>query len=466
MMPYAPLGTLYAASHLISKGYDVALFDTMLASAETELLPYLRQHNPKIVVIYDDDFNYLAKMCLKRMRDAAFAMSRIAKAHSCTVIIHGSDPADHVQEYLDNGADYVVTGEGEITLGELVDSVFHKISLSHSSMLGVSFRTNGSVTRNPKREVSHQLDDLPFPSRQLVDVEKYRTAWRKHHGYFSMNIVTTRGCPYHCNWCAKPLYGQVYNSRSPENVVEEMLQLKKDFQPDHLWFCDDIFGLKPGWIPQFDETVRQRNANIPFKCLSRVDLLLKENTIQHLAASGCKSVWVGAESGSQKILDAMEKGTTIEQIYDSTRIMHEHGINVGFFLQYGYPGETRDDIEATLKMVKECKPDEIGISVSYPLPGTKFYENVKQQLGEKQNWIDSQDLDLMFAGTYAADFYRTLHKITHKKFRIWQGLDILKDTVAHPWKLNRKSLRRIAATAYHAATLPNLESKMKKFTVS
>src|SRR4030095_6773912 len=109
--------------------------------------------------------------------------------------------------------------------------------------------------------------------------------------------------------------GQVYNSRSPGNVVDEMKLLKETIRPDHLWFCDDIFGLKPGWVSQFSEEVVQRDAVVPFKCLARVDLLLKDNAVEHLRRSGCKTVWVGAESGSQRILDAMEKGTSVEQIH-------------------------------------------------------------------------------------------------------------------------------------------------------
>ncbi len=191
--------------------------------------------------------------------------------------------------------------------------------------------------------------------------------------------------------------------------MEELLWLKKVVNPDHVWFADDIFGLKPGWIGHFDEHVTAANAKVPFKCLSRVDLLLKEDNVAHLRHAGCETVWVGAESGSQKVLDAMEKGTTVQQIRRASNLLHKEGIRVGFFLQYGYPGETREDIDQTLRMVKECKPDEIGVSVSYPLPGTRFYEQVKHELEIKKNWVDSGDLDLMYQGTYSPDFYRGLH---------------------------------------------------------
>lgn len=462
MMPYAPLGTLYAASALRNAGFTVALFDSMLADSEQEISRALDSEKPGMLVIYDDDFNYLTKMCLSRMRDAAVAMIAVAKERGCRVVVHGSDPADHAGFYLDNGADFIAVGEGEVTLTELVLSLEGKSAVPPSAIPGVAYRDGGSVRMTAKRPVLKELDALPLPARDLVDIERYRALWKRRHGYFSMNIVTTRGCPFHCNWCAKPIYGQVYHSRSPECVVDEMLQLRASFRPDHLWFCDDIFGLKPGWVPAFADAVERRGAHTPFKCLSRADLLLHDETVRHLARAGCRSVWIGAESGSQKILDAMEKGITVDQIYRSARLLRQYGIRVGFFLQYGYPGETREDIDRTLAMVRECTPDEIGISVSYPLPGTRFYENVRRQLGEKQNWIDSQDLALLFHGTFEPEFYRALHAVTHKKLRIWQGQQTLKSLAAHPLAVRKVDLRSMAAMAYHAATLPRIESALNR----
>jgi anaerobic magnesium-protoporphyrin IX monomethyl ester cyclase len=229
-------------------------------------------------------------------------------------------------------------------------------------------------------------------------------------------MVTTRGCPYHCNWCAKPIYGQRYNVRSPENVAQELKWLKDTYAPDHIWFADDIFGLKPGWIERFAAEVERLDAVTPFKCLLRVDLI-KKSVPAALKRAGCQIVWVGAESGSQKILDAMDKGTQVEEIYAAAKSLHEHGVKIAFFLQFGYPGEDRKDVEATLRMVRDCNPDDIGMSVSYPLPGTKFYENVKIQLGEKQNWLDSGDFEMMYRGPYSTEFYRQLHVMLHREFR-------------------------------------------------
>ncbi len=460
MMPYAPLGTLYAASTLRAAGYSVALFDSMLAENGKEFLNALDEHVPRTVVIYDDDFNYLTKMCLSRMRNAAFAMVASARARGCRVIVHGSDAADHADLYLSRGADVIIAGEGEQTLRELLPAL--EAGLPIADLPGLALRKDGETRFTPKRPLLRDLDSLPLPARDLVDIEQYRSLWRHRHGYFSMNIVTTRGCPFHCNWCAKPIYGQVYHSRSPENVVEEMVTMHASYRPDHLWFCDDIFGLKPGWVPAFADAVERRRAQIPFKCLSRADLLLHDETVRHLARSGCRTVWIGAESGSQKILDAMDKGITVGEIYQSAALLRRHGIRVGFFLQYGYPGEGREDIERTLKMVKECTPDEIGISVSYPLPGTRFYERVKAELGEKQNWTDSQDLALLFRGAFDPEFYRALHTVTHKKLRIWQGQRTLRTLAANPLTVRTGHLRSMAAMAYHAATLPRVESALRR----
>lgn len=460
MMPYPPLGTLYAASYLRSAGFSVALHDVMLAQHEGDIGEALAHHRPGVVVIYDDEFNYLTKMCLTRMREAAFAMTKIAKLRGCKVIIFSSDASDHIERYFLHGADYVICGEAEETLRQLMENLLRNSGPPVESIQGLAFMKGNEVVRTSPRKILENLDLLPFPAWDLVELEQYRQAWKQKHGYFSLNMVTTRGCPFHCNWCAKPIYGQVYHSRSPENVVEEMLALRETANPDHIWFADDIFGLKPGWISRFDELVNARNAAIPFKCLSRADLLLKEYNIRHLKNAGCRTVWIGAESGSQKVLDAMEKGTTVEQIYEATSLLHQNNIRVGFFLQYGYPGETRDDIERTLRMVRECMPDEIGISVSYPLPGTTFFETVKAELKQKQNWIDSGDLALMFRGTYTPDFYRLLHRFTHKKFRIWEASNILRKAIARPLSLDKADLERLAKSAFHALTAPSLYSRL------
>jgi anaerobic magnesium-protoporphyrin IX monomethyl ester cyclase len=315
---------------------------------------------------------------------------------------------------------------------------------------------------SPRRPDIRDLDAMPFPAWDLVDVERYRKIWLRRHGYFSMNMVTTRGCPYHCNWCAKPIWGQRYNSRSPENVAAEMKRLKEKCRPDHIWFADDIFGLKPGWIERFAECVERLDCRIPFKSLSRVDLLQRPKEIEMLKRAGCRIVWVGAESGSQKILDAMEKGTTVEQIYEASRRLREAGVQVGFFLQFGYPGETREDIAKTVQMVRDCQPDDIGVSVSYPLPGTKFHASVHRQLGNKQNWEDSNDLGMLYHGPFSTAFYRQLHRVLHREFRSQRHRRELGNVLRRPGTFRMRHARRAAFIALSTVVLPFERGRLKR----
>jgi anaerobic magnesium-protoporphyrin IX monomethyl ester cyclase len=422
MQPYPPLGTLHAASYLRRRGHEVGLFDAMLAESEQEWAAALERHEPRYAVIYEDNFNYLSKMCLLRMREAAFRMIRLAKTRACVLILCGADATDHYEEYLRRGADYVLIGEGEETLGELMDALESIKPSPIPQIAGLAWSDESGAARcNPRRPDISRLDDLPFPAWDLVDIARYRNIWRTRHGYYSMNMVTTRGCPYHCNWCAKPIWGQRYNTRSPENVVEELAFIRANYQPDHICFADDIFGLKPGWIERFGELVRDRGLRIPFKCLMRADLV-KPSVVEGLRQAGCETVWLGAESGSQKILDAMEKGTTTEQIAGARRRLGAAGIRVAFFLQFGYPGEAFEDVEKTMAMVRTLLPDDIGISVSYPLPGTPFFESVRSQLGPKKNWVDSDDLAMLYQGPFPQAFYRTLHRTVHAEFRMRRAL--------------------------------------------
>jgi radical SAM superfamily enzyme YgiQ (UPF0313 family) len=284
----------------------------------------------------------------------------------------------------------------------------------------------------------------------------------EHNGYFSLNMATTRGCPFKCNWCAKPIYGNRYNSRSPEKVVEELLMLKAKYRFDHIWFCDDIFGLKPGWVTRFADLMEEKGLRINYKIQSRADLLVQENYIEALARSGCSNVWMGAESGSQKILDAMDKGTKVEEIREATRLLKKHGIMPAFFLQFGYPGETIGDIRLTIDLLNELLPEDIGISVSYPLPGTKFYENVKAELKDKQNWTDSDDLALMFRNAYPPEFYKELHRFVHRNYRKHQGFDSLKRLLFSPGRAKRSDLRRAASIAYFIPAVFSQERRLKK----
>ncbi|MGB0403670.1 MAG: B12-binding domain-containing radical SAM protein [Salibacteraceae bacterium] len=420
--PYPPLGTIQAASTVRQKGFDVDLFDTNLISDPNLIIPKLDSFQPDVLVLYDDGFNYLTKMCLTNMRNAAFRMIELAKANNIKVLVSSSDSTDQFELYLKVGADAVMLGEADETLSEVLETLKKEEPIDQ--LKGLAFLKEGKAVSTGKRPVLKNLDQLPMPAWDLIDIEPYRKLWLEGNGYFSLNLATTRGCPFKCNWCAKPIYGQKYNSRSPEHVVNEVEYLINNFGPSHFWMCDDIFGLKPGWVQEFGSLLKAKKLSIKYTIQSRVDLLLKEDTIDALASSGAHEIWVGAESGSQKVLDAMDKGTDVQDIYKATKLLKSKGVRIAFFLQFGYPEETKEDIQKTIDMVTELMPDNIGVSVSYPLPGTPFYDRVKAELKTKTNWEDSDDLDLMFANTYPKDFYRRLQRYIHRRLRLKQGVQM------------------------------------------
>ncbi len=441
-MPFPPLGTLYAASLLRKNNYEVDLFDTNLRDNPFEIEPILEKNKPNYLVIYDDGFNYLTKMCLTKMREACFEMIQIAKRHNCSIIVCSSDSTDHYEDYLNKGADFVMQGEGEITLLELLNTL--EKNESFEAIAGLVFKKNETFQVNKKRNVLQNLDELPLPAWDLVDIESYRNIWKQSKQLFTLNIATTRGCPYKCNWCAKPIYGNRYNAHSPEYIVKEIQYLKENFGVSRFWMCDDIFGLKPNWVQEFNRELDKKQLKIKYFIQSRVDLLLKEDTIDALTNSGLEEVWVGAESGSQKILDAMDKGTKVEEIAEATKLLKLKKIRVAFFLQFGYLTENQDDIQQTIQMVKNLKPDNIGISVSYPLPGTKFYEKVKDDLKLKANWTDSDDFEMMFNGTFSSNYYRKLQRLVHKEFRKSQGIDNLKN-----FTFSKEKIKSILKLGYY-----------------
>lgn len=447
--PYAPIGTLYAAALIRQHGYHIAFFDTMFAKSPDDIIPAFERNKPLVFVLYDDGFNYLTKMCLTNMREAAFRMIGLAKERGCTVIVCSSDSTDHYEKYLHEGADFILLGEGEQTLAELITALTEPAK-DFINIAGIAFKKDHAIVKTAKRNVIRDLDSLPLPAWDLVDIAPYRNMWTRHKGYFSINVATTRGCPFKCNWCAKPIYGNRYNSRSPRHVIAELKMLKEKFNFDHIWFCDDIFGLRPGWVHEFANLAEKENLKFRFKIQARADLLVQENYVHDLARAGCENAWMGAESGSQKILDAMDKGTSIEQICEATRLLKKYNIRPGFFIQFGYPGESKEDIAKTIRMIRELLPAEIGISVSYPLPGTVFFEKVKNQLKEKANWSDSDDLAVMFRNTYSPAFYKQLHRYVHKTYRRELAMQQLKILLDKPLSISGSSLKKALSALYYA----------------
>jgi anaerobic magnesium-protoporphyrin IX monomethyl ester cyclase len=420
MEPYPPLGTLYAAGYLRANGISVALFDSMLEPPEDGLQRALRLHKPKIVAIYEDDFNFLTKMCLTRMRELAWQMISIAHQHNAQVIVHGSDATDHAREFLEHGAECVLQGEAEYSLLDAVKALLSGQSVANIPGVNCLGRGGslGSLQRIP-RTISRGTSALPLPARDLIDMSTYRKTWKDAHGTFSLNLVASRGCPFRCNWCAKPIFGDSYQARPAEDVASEMRLLKEVYGAERLWFADDIFGLNRHWLEEFAQAVEAYGCAVPFKIQARADLLTRDSA-SALKRAGCAEVWMGVESGSQKILDAMDKGLFVEEVISAREHLKSEGIRACYFLQLGYPGESWEDIQKTIALVRRTRPDDIGVSFAYPLPNTRFYTRVREQLGAKQNWADSEDLCVMFKGTYTDRFYRAIRDALHAEVTSWR----------------------------------------------
>jgi anaerobic magnesium-protoporphyrin IX monomethyl ester cyclase len=414
--PYPPLATLQVVSLLRNAGHRVTFFDAMLAEGMEEYHRLLGTERPQVVLLYEDNFNFLSKMCLDTMRRAACDMIASARSAGARVISAGPDVTDAPGPYLNAGAELALLGEGLSALLEVLPRLDSNPQASGADLTrglaGVASLAGAEAPALGGSKASGIAADVGLAAWDLVDMERYRAVWRKAHGYFSLNMAASRGCPFRCTWCAKPIWGNQYLQRNATEVAREMAFLKRSFNPDHIWFADDIFGFRVDWVAEFAASVRAADASIPFTIQTRADLF-GERMAEALREAGCREVWIGAESGSQRVLDAMNKGTTLAEIRVARDRLKAVGIRVGFFIQLGYMGEQLADILATRDLLDAARPDEIGVSVSYPLPGTRFYDLVKAQMRAKTHWRESNDLDMMFEGTYISDFYRAVRNLLH-----------------------------------------------------
>ena len=442
MKPYSPLSTLLLASLLRRYGHEVALFDATFAAGAADFEAALDAHRPDVVVVMEDNFNFLTKMCTTTRRDSALAMIAAARARGCRIAVNGPDVADNPAVYLAAGADAVALGEGEMALAELV-GLWARGEDSAEDVAGLILPGPGRLVTTRPRGPIRDLDGLPPPAWDLLDIDAYRRAWTDAHGEFSWNMASSRGCPYTCNWCAKPTFGRRYTVRSPADVVRELALLKTELAPDHVWFADDIFGLDVDWAEALADQIETAGCRIPFSMQSRVNLMT-DRMVEALAKAGAREVWLGVESGSQKVLDAMDKGSTVEAARTATRTLKAHGVRACWFIQLGYPSETWEDILSTRDLIREERPDEIGVSVAYPLPGTEFHARVQAQLGRQRNWKDTGDLAMLFQGAYSTAFYRQIRNALHAEAETapdddaWTQLeaDAFHHRSPHPFRLS------------------------------
>jgi anaerobic magnesium-protoporphyrin IX monomethyl ester cyclase len=420
MTPYFPLGILYVAAAAREAGYEVAVFDAMFAEGDGDFARALERLKPKVV-----GFGVLATV-----RRAALRLAVLAKQHGATVVMGGADPTARSDAYLQfrqDGlypVDVVTVGEAEITISELLPLLLRDgVDASDLQQVeGLAYRNAaGETVTTPRRKLIEDVDALPLPARDLLDWEPYRRAWRAHHDRFSMSIMATRGCPFDCAWCQKIVFGRSYRPRAPEAVAEEMRTIKERYRPDQLRIVDDVLGIDRRWVQRWHDAVLERDAAIPFECLSRVDLL-DEELVRLLQEVGCTRISLGAESGSQRVLEAMTKGTTVEQIRRAATLCREAGIETYFYMMVGYPGEEWADLKRSVKLLRETRPDAFSTTIAYPLPGTAFYEQVRDRLpagyGAPADWDYTAENKLLYAtGRYDQAFYRRAIRWFHSEWR-------------------------------------------------
>ncbi len=407
MKPYPPLGILYICSHLRKKGVNAEVFDSTFSSRE-DLWKMLRQGPPSVIGIYANLMT----------RPNVVEILRLAKEAGWQTVVGGPEPGAYVNEYLAAGADVVVIGEGEITLEELVPALRAHGRNNLDRVDGIAFlASDGSVVRTKPREQIKDIDAQPWPARESIDMARYVETWRTHHGMGSVSLITARGCPYHCRWCSHEVFGKTHRRRKPVSVADELEWLINRYQPQMAWMADDVFTIHHGWLYQYAGELKRRGVKLPFECISRADRLNLE-VVETLAEMGCFRVWIGSESGSQRILDAMERGVTVEQVQSAVALCRSVGIQTGMFLMWGYEGEELSDIEATVEHVKKSDPDIFFTTVAYPIKGTPYFSEVSDRVDSVKAWSESSDREFRVRKRHSRQFYRFADKLLRSEVEL------------------------------------------------
>src|SRR5688572_30298722 len=394
MKPYPPLGILYLSAYLKRAGHSVEVFDATFRDFN-DFESIVKRLRPRILGLYANIIT----------RDNVIRLVQIAKANGVEFVIAGGpDASEWCDLYFASGVDVIGINEGELTLQELVPWLQRNGMRDLEQVRGILFMKDGRVHRTPPRPSITNLDSLPWPDRDVLNMEEYFAAWKSHHGESSVSLITARGCPFHCAWCSSEVFGHTHRQRSPKDVVDEMLMLKERYHPDIMWISDDVLTINKKWTNEFVREVKTRGAQHPYECLSRADIV-DYDILKGLQESGCFRIWYGAESGSQKVLDSMRKGTTVEQVREAAKMTHKAGMQAGFFILLGYPDETTADIRLTIDFLKETRPDVVGTSVAFPIKGTEFYNRVEDRLILDDNWSARNQNKLLFNGKYPPLYY-------------------------------------------------------------
>lgn len=394
MKPYPPLGILYISAYLKRKGFAVGVFDSTFRTMN-DFKNLITSERPSIVGIYTN-------MMTKRN---VLEMVRLCKEAKLKVVLGGPEPPYYAADYLQRGADVIVKGEGELTLAELIPHLARSGTAQLESIQGIAFLDgDGKVVETLPRPFIPDLSANPWPDREAIDIPQYMKTWKDHHGKSSVSVIQARGCPYTCRWCSHSVYGNSHRRRTPEDAADEVLWIKEHYNPDLIWYADDVFTINSRWFFQYADALKQRGVRIPFECISRADRL-NEEVVKTLADMGCYRLWNGSESGSQRVLDAMDRKVKVKDVQEKTHLLQRYGIETGMFIMLGYDGETIQDLEETVEHLKISNPDIFLTTVAYPIKGTAYYAEVESRVLSEKSWDERSDRDLTVAGRYSRRFY-------------------------------------------------------------
>lgn len=395
MKPYPPLGILYISAYLKEKNVPCTVFDSTFSTFKDQLA-YIEKEKPKVLAIYT---NLMTKIKVIKLINAIKSNDIL---NETKVILGGPDITFNCENYLNTGADILVIGEGEQTTYELYQAIIQKQSFH--AITGIAFLENNEIIKTISRKKFKDLSTLPLPDRAAIPVEKYLNTWKTHHGKSSITVSTQRGCPYTCKWCSTAVYGLSYRRRPAKLVVAELKHLKETYNPDAIWFVDDVFTVSHKWIGEFHTEMKKANLKIPFEIITRAERL-NDEVLKKLKEIGCFRIWIGAESGSQKIIDAMDRRVEVETVKEMIQKTNAYGMESGTFIMLGYPGETEKDINDTIKYLKEANPTHYTITIAYPIKGTSLYNEIEDIITEKPNWETSTDRAIDFKRTYSRKYY-------------------------------------------------------------
>ncbi len=398
MRPYPPLGLLYVSAYLKQQNVDCTIFDTTF-STKDKFRAYLLAQRPRFIGIY---VNLMTK--LNVLETIRFIRSQETLKNTY-IILGGPEVRAHKENFLGAGADVIVLGEGEETMHEVVTTLGNVMSPFLDTIQGIAFtNAKGEIVETPQRPLQKEIDRLPMPDRLGIDLQVYLDVWKKFHGKATTSLSTMRGCPYTCKWCSRAVYGLSYRRRSPKLVVDEIVWIQSHFEVEAFWVVDDVFTVSHKWLRSFAEELKERNVTVNYECITRADRM-NEEVIDLLKESGCFRVWIGAESGSQKILDAMDRRVTVEQVRDMIRLSQAKGVQAGTFIMLGYPGETEEDIEQTIRHLVDSDPDIYTLTVAYPIAGTPLFTEIESDITTELAWDSSTDRDIDFKRTYTRRYY-------------------------------------------------------------